>query len=821
LIIFNDETDYDNFEIYEKLTILLAQHSSKDKSKAASNVIEAFGIIGFVKFLEGYYLILLTKRQQIAEIGGHYIYKIEDTTMIYIPNIAANNSVENRYLKTFQAVDLSSNFYFSYSYDLTNTLQTNMIRLNHKSISTKASTNTKKVEVNSDQLKEKEDTMSGLFSNDDLKKSWRSENGEECQTCGPFNQSFDEATEKRFLWNGFLQEELNKSKVNSIWKIDIIHGYAKQSCINLFGERIYMTLIGRRSSLFAGPRFHKRGCNSYGNVANEVETEQIVHRAAVTSLHNTPYTSYVQHRGSVPIHWSQDISQNVVPAKPPITINSDNSFSQATGKHFSQMFRRYGSPVTVLNLVKKRDKKSNEAALGNEFKLSIEHLNQFIRTNHQIKYHALDMAHLLRSTKVNVLEKLGNIAEGSMQLTGFFQSKPDLVLPGLRKSDPKWSKVGGKLVDGFRVQTGVLRTNCVDCLDRTNSAQFVASKCALAYQLYALGVIDKLELHFGTDAIRLFEEMFEEHGDIIALQYGGSLLVHTIQSYRRMATAWSSQSRDIVTTLSRYYSNTFSDTDKQSAINLFLGVFQPALHLPHLWDLTTDEYLHNDTDLPLHTSTKWWDSSSLPLPSSSVSPKRDDDVTSAQFHCKDCCDWFDSFHRCDQLTTFDDHFSIRIPRTVARSDSEDQNPFTIRKKEVGDTEHQSGSLRTQDDSGDSDSSFDFSDDSSLDSVLVKKINNNEISNPKRPKKPSLQDFSAKSMYGIDLKVDEEDINFYKQQLKCKNFKSNFKGLNEEELQIEPTVDDKSLRIYHDYVSLNFHADYQFYKNYLDENSNLY
>lgn len=51
-------------------------------------------------------------------------------------------------------------------------------------------------------------------------------------------------------------------------------------------------------------------------------------------------------------------------------------------------------------------------------------------------------------------------------------------------------------------QTGVLRTNCVDCLDRTNTAQFMVGKCALAYQLYALGMIDKPKLQFDTDCVR-------------------------------------------------------------------------------------------------------------------------------------------------------------------------------------------------------------------------------------------------------------------------------------------------------------------------------
>ena len=32
-------------------------------------------------------------------------------------------------------------------------------------------------------------------------------------------------------------------------------------------------------------------------------------------------------------------------------------------------------------------------------------------------------------------------------------------------------------------QTGLVRTNCVDCLDRTNTAQYVVAKAALGLQV--------------------------------------------------------------------------------------------------------------------------------------------------------------------------------------------------------------------------------------------------------------------------------------------------------------------------------------------------
>ena len=56
----------------------------------------------------------------------------------------------------------------------------------------------------------------------------------------------------------------------------------------------------------------------------------------------------------------------------------------------------------------------------------------------------------------------------------------------------------------------------------------------------------------------MIKQLFEHSGDILAQQYAGSQLVHRIDTYKKLTPAWSTQSRDIVQTLSRYYSNTFS-----------------------------------------------------------------------------------------------------------------------------------------------------------------------------------------------------------------------------------------------------------------------
>ena len=58
-----------------------------------------------------------------------------------------------------------------------------------------------------------------------------------------------------------------------------------------------------------------------------------------------------------------------------------------------------------------------------------------------------------------------------------------------------------------QMQNGVARTNCIDCLDRTNAAQFVIGKRALGYQLHALGVISGTSIDYDTDAVNLFTHM--------------------------------------------------------------------------------------------------------------------------------------------------------------------------------------------------------------------------------------------------------------------------------------------------------------------------
>jgi hypothetical protein len=91
-------------------------------------------------------------------------------------------------------------------------------------------------------------------------------------------------------------------------------------------------------------------------------------------------------------------------------------------------------------------------------------------------------------------------------------------------------------------------------------------------KLHALGIIREPFLDFDSDASRVLKEMYHDHGDTIALQYGGSNLVNTMDSYSKNS-GWSSHSRDLINSIKRFYSNSFNDAEKQESINLFLKGF--------------------------------------------------------------------------------------------------------------------------------------------------------------------------------------------------------------------------------------------------------
>ena len=91
------------------------------------------GLLGFVKFTGAYYMLLITKKSQVAVLGGHYIYQVDGTELISLTVSSFRSKVEKdpeeaRFIGILNNLDLTRSFYFSYSYDITRTLQRNIVR---------------------------------------------------------------------------------------------------------------------------------------------------------------------------------------------------------------------------------------------------------------------------------------------------------------------------------------------------------------------------------------------------------------------------------------------------------------------------------------------------------------------------------------------------------------------------------------------------------------------------------------------------------------------------------------------------------------------
>jgi hypothetical protein len=633
LNIFEDDIVYSKREMNQLLNAI------DDGNKGSGGMklkCSAWGLLGFIRFTEAYYMLLITKRAQVAMVGGHYIYQVDDTEMIPLTTGSTSrfqkdrNPEEMRFLSILNNLDLTRSFYFSYSYNITRSLQQNIIR--------------ERTAVN-----------------------------EGRQRAAPDFQDM-------FVWNHYLLDPARAVLKNAFdWCHPIIHGYIDQSSLDIYGRKVYITIIARRSRFFAGARFLKRGANDLGYVANDVETEQIVSDVLNTSFHapgprlyaNPNYTSYVQHRGSIPLHWTQD-NTGVTP-KPDIDLNLVDPFYSAAALHFDNLFERYGSPVYVLNLVKTRERTPRESKLSVEYKNGIDYLNQSLPKGHKIKYEAFDMSRASKTRGQDVIGTLEHIAEKVLRVTDFFHNGQDAI-------------------DAPRVQNGVARTNCIDCLDRTNAAQFVIGKRALGRQLQALGVLSVKTVEYDTDCVEIFTRMFHNHGDQIAVQYGGSHLVNTMATYRKI-NHWQSSSRDMVESFKRYYHNSFLDSQRQEAYNLFLGNYIFTQGQPMLWDLTTDYYLHHgDPRFWLSRLRRdyisWYTPQHLNRPSlpSALSQKGQNHLTHTAVASHD--DYWLEYYRPLALSSFLKIFAFRLneksgpqrPEKFIPMHPEDFSPFVVRKK---------------------------------------------------------------------------------------------------------------------------------------------
>ena len=219
-------------------------------------------------------------------------------------------------------------------------------------------------------------------------------------------------------------------------------------------ERSFLlTLISRRSVKRTGLRYLRRGVDEEGDAANGVETEQILSDpewASSSKIH-----SFVQVRGSVPIFFSQ-LPYSFKPV--PQIQQSEDTNAKAFRRHFQTLSDRYGS-IQAVSLVEKH---GNEAIVGDYYEKNMEQLNGSGGINDSsIGFEWFDFHAICRGMKFENVSLLMNSLGKKLDSFGHTVE-----------------------VDGQQLsrQSGVLRTNCMDCLDRTNVVQSACGRRALELQ---------------------------------------------------------------------------------------------------------------------------------------------------------------------------------------------------------------------------------------------------------------------------------------------------------------------------------------------------
>ncbi|KVI08736.1 Synaptojanin, N-terminal [Cynara cardunculus var. scolymus] len=476
-----------------------------------------FGVIGMLKLLAGSYLLVITERESVGTYLGHPIFKVL-TLKVFPCDHSLKNSPEEQ----------------------------------------------KRMESEFSNLLKVAEKTTGLYFSYDVNITLRvqrlNELGDESKLLPLWRQA-----EPRFLWNNYMLEVFIDNKVclfsrfraplylldshvnnNSLclqldpYMLPVIQGSFQsfQSAIGL--DIIDVTLIARRCTRRTGTRLWRRGADSDGYVANFVESEQIIQLKGFIA-------SFVQVRGSMPFLWEQIVDLTY---KPKFDILRPEEAPRVAERHFLDLRKKYGN-VLAVDLVNTH---GGEGRLTEQFATSVQDI-----LNDDVRYLHFDFHHICGHVH---FERLSILYE---QIEDFLIKNRYYLL------NEKGEKV--------EAQVGIVRTNCVDCLDRTNVtqvyllfypfnamllAQSMIGRKMLEFQLQRLGVFDAEETisaHPNIDDC--FKILWANHGDDISIQYSGTPALkgdfvrfgkRTLQGI--LKDGWNA--------LMRYYLNNFVDGTKQS-----------------------------------------------------------------------------------------------------------------------------------------------------------------------------------------------------------------------------------------------------------------
>ncbi|CEQ41659.1 SPOSA6832_03410 [Sporobolomyces salmonicolor] len=382
----------------------------------------------------------------------------------------------------------------------------------------------------------------------------------------PGEKNLWETADDRFFWNRHLQRRLIDATTGSA-EIDF-----KPATIN--GRRFLFGLISRRNRFRAGTRYFSRGIDRDGNVSNFNETEQILlldtqngEAGERAHVRGDLRFSYVQTRGSVPVYWAEI---NNLRYKPDLKIMDLSSTAESLSRHFESQISIYGDQYLV-NLV---NQKGYEKPVKEAYERALEAMN-----NPRVHYTYFDFHHECRGLRFDRVSVLIDGLDEELKEQGYFYHDTTA------SSHPQ------------RKQTSVVRTNCMDCLDRTNVVQSALGKWVLNNQLRQAGVLsvkESVDEHpaflalfrnggkearqeertQGTDEKSRHVPVWADNADVVSRAYSGTGALKTDYTRTGKRSAEGAL-QDGINSIIRYVKNNFLDGPRQDAYDLVTGTWQP------------------------------------------------------------------------------------------------------------------------------------------------------------------------------------------------------------------------------------------------------
>ncbi|KAK7430118.1 Phosphoinositide phosphatase sac1 [Neonectria magnoliae] len=525
-------------------------------AKRASRVSSIAGILGIIQLRLDKYVIFISKAQPIGRVNGNMVYKVVSTEILPMRERQIHDPDEDIFIELLKTFLANGPMYFSYSIDITNSFQ----------------------------RQAQADTSQPLWMRAD----------------------------DRFFFNKYLQTDLinyrnrgSRSHPGSQAGIDpyilpCIFGMFEIKPTTFKSNPLTLVLISRRSRHRGGTRYFTRGVDDEGHAANYNETEQIIITndsnsglggyAGSSDMQSGKYGtgpgqdkqifSYVQTRGSVPAYWAEINSLRYVPK---LQIRGIETGFSAAQKHFDEQISLYGDNY-LINLVnqKGRERRVKEAyekmvqmlvsspKVHQEADLLTE--EKFTTIQPQVTRQEFDRLHYIyfdyhSETKGMRMDKAYALIErlsDALDKQGYF-----------RAVDTPSGIDGG--IDARNYQTSVMRTNCMDCLDRTNVVQSMFARHMLDRIFEDLGFMARgSSFRDEDDAFEnMFRNLWADNADVISNAYSGTGAMKTdvTRTGKRTKVGALQDARIGVT---RYFRNNFLDGPRQDSFDLFLGAYQPG-----------------------------------------------------------------------------------------------------------------------------------------------------------------------------------------------------------------------------------------------------